>query len=77
MTFRLFCVLFSHASTAVYPDLVDPERFTSRTAAHELGQRIARVQGIEYEVMERIDGQWRSTKGELPIEVIRRRWRPA
>ncbi|MFD7247840.1 hypothetical protein ACFV6Y_38565 [Streptomyces massasporeus] len=69
-----FAVLFSHASTRVYEDLVDFQRFTTRQAARELGERIARVQGVEYEVMERIDGQWRSKKGELPVEVIRRRW---
>ncbi|WP_100459424.1 hypothetical protein [Mycobacteroides abscessus] len=68
-------VLFSHASSMVYEELVTPERFTCRVPAATFAQRIARIQGVEYEVMELVGGRWQSRRGESPVEVIRRRWR--
>lgn len=70
-----FTVLFSHASSMVYADLVAPDRFTSRSEADEYGKYILRAQaGLQYEVMEKISGEWRSTLNELAVDVIRRRW---
>ncbi|GAB5000422.1 MULTISPECIES: hypothetical protein [Mycobacterium] len=71
---REFAILFSHASTAVWPELVSDERFADRIDAAEFGQSIVQVQGVEYEIMEKIEGQWRSGRGESPQDVIRRRW---
>ncbi|SKN09531.1 Uncharacterised protein [Mycobacteroides abscessus subsp. massiliense] len=68
-------VLFSHASSMVYEELVTPERFTCRVPAATFAQRIARIQGVQYEVMELVGGRWQSRRGESPVEVIRRRWR--
>ncbi|SKX80979.1 Uncharacterised protein [Mycobacteroides abscessus subsp. bolletii] len=67
-------VLFSHGSSMVYEELVTPERFTCRVPAETFAQRIARIQGVEYEVMELVGGRWQSRKGETPVDVIRRRW---
>lgn len=67
-------VLFSHASSIVYEELVTPERFTCRLPAQSFAQRIARIQGVEYEVMELVGVRWQSRSGESPVDVIRRRW---
>lgn len=67
-------VLFSHASSMVYEELVTPERFTCRLPAQSFAQRIARIQGVEYEVMELVGVRWQSRSGESPVDVIRRRW---
>ncbi|MCC9181051.1 MULTISPECIES: hypothetical protein [Mycolicibacterium] len=69
-----FAVLFSHASSAVYDELVTTHRFSSDVGARVFGDKIAYVQGVEYEVMELTADGWRSARGESPVEVIRRRW---
>lgn len=72
----VLAVLFSHASSMVYEDLVSPERFTRRLPASSFAGRIARIQGVEFEIMELVGGQWKSRTGETSVEVIRRRWQP-
>lgn len=67
-------VLFSHASSMVYEESIDPARFTCRLPALSYAQRIARIQGVEYEVVELVGGRWQSRSGESPVDVIRRRW---
>ena len=72
---KVYTVLFSAASEAVYgPDLVSHERYGHAADAFELGERVKRVSGLEYEVMHLTDNGWRSANGQSAIEVIRARW---
>jgi hypothetical protein len=75
MTDRVFAVLFSAASEAVYgPELVSQERFTHAVDASSLGERVKRASGLEYEVMHQTADGWRNVRGETAVQVIRRRW---
>ena len=67
-------VLFSHASTQVYEDLMDPQVFDTAIEAEAFAQDIWRVQGVGCELMRETDRGWLSRKGETPTEVIRRKW---
>ncbi|SIB66623.1 hypothetical protein [Mycobacteroides abscessus] len=70
----VLAVLFSHASSIVFEDLVSSERFTCRLPASSFAGRIARIQGVEFEIMELVGGRWKSRTGETSVGVIRRRW---
>lgn len=70
-----YAVLLSAASEMVYgPELVCPEIYSHAIDAGAAGQRIRNTSGLEFEVMRKVDGQWRNARGETPVQVIRRRW---
>lgn len=70
-----YAVLVSAASEALYgPELVCPSRFDRLECATAAGDSVVQAAGLEYEIMTEVDGQWRSSRGETAVAVIRRRW---
>ena len=70
-----YAVLVSAASEALYgPELVCPSRFERVEYAMAAGESVVQAAGLEYEIMTEVDGQWRSSRGETAVDVIRRRW---
>lgn len=70
-----YAVLYSHASSRVWEEMVAPTRYASSAEASSAGFDVARVQGVKFEVMHLDDeGVWRDRRGRDAVTVIREEW---